>query len=237
MDSSQVSRMMQLYVYQNMFSSMGSSNTSGSSSGSYSSLFQMLMTQALTEYMEKEGLKTNVTAAASASINANTSESGTSSQGEKVASDSNQTVNNTKKVQSTSQSNIDKAIESASKKFGIDEDLIRAVIKQESGFNQYALSSAGAQGLMQLMPATADSLGVENPFNALDNISGGTRYLRSLMEAFDGNTQLALAAYNGGIGRMNKLGVDTTEEIAKMPSETRQYVAKVISNYNKYKNI
>lgn len=131
---------------------------------------------------------------------------------------------------------LDGAIKEAANKYGVEEELIKAVIKQESGFNKNAVSSAGAIGLMQLMPKTADSLGV-NPYDALENIDGGTRYLRGLLNSFSGNKALALAAYNGGIGRMKKLGVDTVEEISKMPSETRNYVNKVLKNYEQYKKL
>lgn len=131
---------------------------------------------------------------------------------------------------------LDGAIKEAANKYGVEEELIKAVIKQESGFNKNAVSSAGAIGLMQLMPKTADSLGV-NPYDALENIDGGTKYLRGLLNSFSGNKALALAAYNGGIGRMKKLGVDTVEEISKMPSETRNYVNKVLKNYEQYKKL
>jgi soluble lytic murein transglycosylase-like protein len=131
---------------------------------------------------------------------------------------------------------IEKAIDAASEKYGVDKDFIKAVIKQESGFHQNAVSSAGAVGLMRLMPSTAKSLGV-NPYNPIDNIDGGTKYLRNLLNAFNGNKKLALAAYNGGISRMNRLGVDTTEEISKMPKETRNYVANVIKIYETNKSV
>lgn len=132
---------------------------------------------------------------------------------------------------------IEGAIENASRKYGIDADFIRSLIKQESGFNPNALSKAGAMGLMQLMPSTAKSLGVHNPFDVLENINGGTRYLRGLMDTFSGSRELALAAYNGGIGRMKKLGVDTVKEIEKMPAETRNYVSRVMNNYRNYKEL
>lgn len=144
-------------------------------------------------------------------------------------------LNNENKFKDVSK-DLDEAIKEVSKKYGVEEELIKAVIKQESGFNQNAVSRAGAIGLMQLMPKTADSLGVD-PYDALQNLDGGTRYLRSLLNTFSGNKTLALAAYNGGIGRMKKLGVDTVEEISKMPSETRNYVNKVLRNYEQYKKL
>ena len=124
-------------------------------------------------------------------------------------------------------------IDKISQKYDVDSNLVKSVIKQESNFNPNAVSNAGAQGLMQLMPSTASSLGVNNPFDALENVDGGTRYLKKLIDGFDGNVELALSAYNGGIGRMNRLGVDSKDKINRMPSETQRYVEKVMNTYKR----
>lgn len=147
-------------------------------------------------------------------------------------------VNNSGASNSTSASNgneIDNAIQLASQKYGVDDAFIKAMVKQESGFHSNAVSPAGAVGLMQLMPKTAASLGVKNPFDVLENIDGGTKYIKKLMDSFGGNKELALSAYNGGISRMNKRGVNTVDKINNMPSETQNYVAKVMKSYESYK--
>jgi len=114
-------------------------------------------------------------------------------------------------------------VQQAAAKYEIEPDLIHAVIKAESNGNQRAVSKKGAMGLMQLMPSTANDMNVVNPFNPEENIEGGTKYLKQLLEKFNGDLTLALAAYNAG--------PKTVEKYRNVPpiSETKQYVKKIIS--------
>lgn len=133
----------------------------------------------------------------------------------------------------TGNAKIDEAVERASKKYHVDKSLIMSVIKQESSFNPKAVSSAGAMGLMQLMPGTARDMGVDNPFDIEQNIDGGTRYLSSMLDMYANSKELALSAYNAGPGTLKSRGVDSKEEISKLPYETKDYVSKVMKYYGK----
>ncbi|HAM51293.1 MAG TPA: hypothetical protein DCP92_11625 [Nitrospiraceae bacterium] len=116
-------------------------------------------------------------------------------------------------------------VKEKSAKYNVDPSLVHAVIKAESNGNPYAVSKKGAQGLMQLMPTTARDLQVQNPFDPEENIDGGTRYLKYLIEKFNGDLTLALAAYNAGPKTVEKSG-----SVPQIP-ETREYVKKVLSFY------
>lgn len=120
---------------------------------------------------------------------------------------------------------IDAMIAASASKYGVDPGLVRAVVSQESGFDTYATSKVGAQGLMQLMPETAAGLGVADPYDAAQNVDGGTKYLRQLLDRFGGDTRRAVAAYNAGPAAVERY--DGVPPYA----ETQNYVASVLAGY------
>lgn len=125
---------------------------------------------------------------------------------------------------------ISQMIQNASAQNGVDPSLISAVIKNESGFNPSATSPVGAQGLMQLMPGTAAGLGVSNSYDPQQNINGGAKYLRGLLDEFHGSLPMTIAAYNAGPGAVQKYG--------GVPpyAETKNYVNNVMASYESYRS-
>lgn len=138
------------------------------------------------------------------------------------------------KAYSSAPSGVVGYINQASNQHKVNPNLVAAVIKAESNFKTNAKSHAGAGGLMQLMPATAKGLGVTDRFNPSQNVNGGTKYLRQMLEKYGNNRQLALAAYNAGPGNVDKAikkaGSKDWAKVSKyLPKETRNYVPKVLS--------
>lgn len=138
-------------------------------------------------------------------------------------------IENKKNPTSTSRDEINELISRYANKNGLDEDFVKAVINQESGFNPNATSRCGAMGLMQLMPSTAQGLGVTDAYDAEQNIEGGTKYLKGLMDRFGNDKSLALAAYNAGPNAVKKYG--------GIPpyAETQNYVKSVLGKYERMK--
>ena len=135
------------------------------------------------------------------------------------------------KVNRTYQRQLAPYIEKIARQYRLDPELVHAVITVESAYDAKAVSRAGAMGLMQLMPATAERFGVDDPFSPIANINAGARYLRILLNKF-GTIQLALAAYNAGEGRVRS----ARNTIPNIP-ETRRYVVSVIHFYMRYKQM
>ena len=128
-------------------------------------------------------------------------------------------------TQGAAKSQILNVVNQIADKHGVDEKLVQALIKQESGFNPKAKSKAGAMGLMQLMPSTAKNLGVQDPYNIVQNVEGGVKYLKSMLDKYNGNVILALAAYNAGPSAVDKYdGVPPYKE-------TQNYVKNILANY------
>ncbi len=120
---------------------------------------------------------------------------------------------------------LETLIQKYASRYGVDPSLVRAVMRHESGFNPNAVSPKGAQGLMQLMPGTAASMGVNDPFNPEQNIAGGVGYLRHCLDCFNQNVPLAVAAYNAGPGRVSR-----SQGVPAIP-ETQAFVKNVMGAY------
>lgn len=133
-----------------------------------------------------------------------------------------------KYASSVNPAEFEQLIKTCSQKYGVNPSLVKAVIHAESGYNPNAVSSKGASGLMQLMPSTAKSLKVADRFNPKDNVEGGVKYLRFLLDTFRGDVSLAVAAYNAGLNKVAKYG--------GIPpyNETRTYVNRVLSYMKSY---
>ena len=149
--------------------------------------------------------------------------------------DTTSRVSNVSSVPSSGNTSMDKihsAVEKYSKQYGLNSNLILSVIKAESDFDPTCTSSVGAAGLMQLMPENSRYYGVTDPYDIEQNISAGTQLLKSYLDMYGGNTEMALAAYNAGPGTLQRRGVSSSSDFYKLPSETRNYVPKVMGYYN-----
>jgi soluble lytic murein transglycosylase len=125
---------------------------------------------------------------------------------------------------------FDPIIADASKKYGLEAPLLKAVIKAESDFDPNAISHKGARGLMQIMPMNYRLLNVENPFDPYQSIDGGARYLREMMDRYNGKLTLSLAAYNAGPGAVDRHGGVPPYQ------ETTEYIERVMKYYHRFKN-
>ena len=128
----------------------------------------------------------------------------------------------------TSYSELQNVIDECAEKYNIDNELIRAMIQVESGWNTEAVSNKGAQGLMQLMPRTAAMLGVNDPFDPVQNIEGGVRYISDLTDKYRGDVEKALAAYNAGPARVDS---------GNIPEVSRRYVKNIMAIYRKLREV
>ena len=128
----------------------------------------------------------------------------------------------------TSYSELKSFIDECAEKYNIDNELIRAMIQVESGWNTEAVSNKGAQGLMQLMPRTAAMLGVDDPFDAEQNIEGGVRYISDLTDKYRGDIEKALAAYNAGPARVDS---------GNIPDVSKRYVKNIMAIYRKLREM
>ena len=141
----------------------------------------------------------------------------------------NITFNSSRKHSGSASTRYDREIHRIGMRYNVDPSLIKAIIHTESAFDNQAVSHCGAQGLMQLMPETAEELQVANPFNPYENIDGGTRYFRYLLDNFNEDLILSLAAYNAGPGVVTRTG-----GVPRIP-ETLQYINRVLKRYKVYK--
>lgn len=213
-------------------SSLGSVLGTSSNSSSSSSAFNIMLTSLLSAISEKnkyaktEAEKVSLEGILS-TYNSSVLSSGSTSINNYITADvSNLTVDE----------RIENAVQLYSNKYGVDSNLVKAIIKTESNFDPNVVSSAGAKGLMQLMPENCRDLGVEDPFNIEQNIEGGVKHIKEYIDRYDGDIEMALMAYNGGPTRMMNRGVTSIDDIYKMPKETQNYVPKVMSYYRGFTN-
>ena len=137
-----------------------------------------------------------------------------------------------KGTSSASMDEILSTVDKYSSKYGVDKNLVLAIIKNESNFDPNVVSSAGAKGLMQLMDFNSEEYGVTNPFDIDQNINAGVQHIKEYLDLYDGNIELALMAYNAGPGTVSRRGVKSIDDLYKMPQETQNYVTKIMKQLN-----
>lgn len=215
-------------IYVNNDGPMASGSRAGSTSGGGSGRRSGLMYWSSTEHRFKpvptSGAVMRAAQSAASEVNSYLDERGQRNpaldQGQERSGHNYQALN-----VGFTQQDIDKAIEEAAARHNVDPNLVRSVIKVESNFNPNAVSRKGAMGLMQLMPATARSLKVENPFDPEQNVDAGVRHLKQLLENYGGDVNLTLAAYNAGAG-----AVARSSGVPRY-AETQNYVRRITNLY------
>lgn len=216
-------QMMQLMTNAMMMESMGSltGGSSGSGGSSMSSMMAMMMMNNMLQQM-------SATQAAQQS-GANSAVTGVQSASAAYESSSVVPV----------PAEYETLINKAASDYGVSPALIKGVMRAESGFRNGVVSSAGAQGLMQLMPGTAEYLGVTDSFDPAQNIDGGVRYLREMLDKYNGDIYMALAAYNCGPGRVSQLGVTSSSDdsFARLSDNVEAYVARVVRFADGYERV
>ena len=138
-----------------------------------------------------------------------------------------------KGTSSASMDEILSTVDKYSAQYGVDKNLVLAIIKHESNFDPNVVSSAGAKGLMQLMDFNSEAYGLTNPFDIDQNINAGVQHIKSYLDLYDGNVELGLMAYNAGPGTVSRRGVKSIDDLYKMPQETQNYVTKIMKQLNK----
>lgn len=150
-----------------------------------------------------------------------------------VGSDANSVSNNSRtyELENTSYNieDIYSAVDKYCNEYGVDKNLVLAIIKQESNFNPNAVSLAGAKGVMQIMDFNLEAYGVSNPFDIEENIEAGVKHIKSYLDMYNGDVEMALMAYNAGPGTIERRGVTSINDLYKMPEETQNYVTKIMT--------
>lgn len=166
----------------------------------------------------------------SSSLNSNNS-NGSINGYDSIINNLQNTTNKYEAAKGEELSQIYSTVEKYCNQYGVDKNLVLAIIKQESNFDTTVVSHAGAMGLMQLMDFNCEAYGITNPFDIDQNIEGGVKHIKTYLDMYGGDVEMALMAYNGGPGTMSRRGVTSAADLYKMPEETQNYVPKVINYY------